>query len=278
MSEAGPVLRPSVEEIASARRRSHRLSIEARATVLEGPVSRFLGAVARREALRQVDLLRLPRPETTAKQQGALSGEDEAHLQALLESFGMSEADASASAQSRALGAGEMRVDTRVEREVIEAARLQVTDVADDVLRAARGAALSRMEQALSEWPRPTHDELARQVMQDVGELGGMRATIARDVAREYTNYVANAGIIAGYRNAGVLTHSWLGIRDGRSRDSHAGGGAQSAHGLTVPVGEPFTFRGLKGSMVRMRHPGDRSLGAGGEETRYCRCVTQPAR
>ena len=101
-----------------------------------------------------------------------------------------------------------------------------------------------------------------------------MREAVARAVARRFTNAVVNKGIVVGYNAAGIQRYAWLAINDERSRESHGGGGIDSADGTETDVGVPFIFTGLKGGTVRGHHPGDLMLPS--EERRWCRCTTMP--
>lgn len=61
-----------------------------------------------------------------------------------------------------------------------------------------------------------------------------------------------------------AVTREWDAAEDGATRDSHMAMDRQKKR-----PGEPFTT----GNNYQMRYPGDRSLGAPGEETINCRCI-----
>lgn len=90
-------------------------------------------------------------------------------------------------------------------------------------------------------------------------------------IARTESIAAMNAGrdegmsqlIESGEVSADAVTGEWSSSGDGRVRDSHA-----SMDGQTQPHGQPF--QSPTGALLM--HPGDSSLGAGGEDVINCRC------
>lgn len=69
-------------------------------------------------------------------------------------------------------------------------------------------------------------------------------------------------------KEAGCKEHEWRArVESLRTRDWHRG-----AHKQRVPYGQPYTVYNRKGEPELLLYPGDRSLGAGPDNTVQCRC------
>ena len=248
----------------AAHRRAHRLNVEARSRIIEPGISAFLARVLRRESRRQLDLLGLP--SAIRKE---LSTAERDQLEGLLASFGFDQAEAVAISTAKGLGA-----ERPVDRPALELDIIRTTAIAVGRMEAELAARVDTalrgvMEQTSQEFPRPSYTEIAQRLMGELGPESDMRPSLARDLARSFSNTVLNRGTFEGFKAARADV-SWLSIVDARRRESHG-----RAHGLVTTPGVPFIFRGLKGGMVEALYPGDPQLP--GEERRYCRCTMRKA-
>jgi hypothetical protein len=82
---------------------------------------------------------------------------------------------------------------------------------------------------------------------------------------------VITANRHGGYQiglEAGCTEHEWRArVESPRTRDWH-----RMAHKQRVPYGEPYTVLNRLGEPEKLLYPGDRSLGAGPDNTIQCRC------
>ena len=69
-------------------------------------------------------------------------------------------------------------------------------------------------------------------------------------------------------KEAGCTEHEWRArVESPRTREWH-----RVAHKQRVPYDSPYTVLNRKGELQQLMYPGDRSLGAGPDQTINCRC------
>jgi HK97 family phage portal protein len=106
----------------------------------------------------------------------------------------------------------------------------------------------------------------------DPGGILGPAGDFARR-ARAIAQTESHTSIMAGSNDmmsrAGVARKQWLSSLDGKVRPSHA-----RANNLIAAMSQPYEFRGMKGKLVRLDHPGDPK--GPPEEVINCRCDSAP--
>lgn len=129
-----------------------------------------------------------------------------------------------------------------------------ITKVSDTTIKGVKEALSKAGEQRLG----------ARDTARLIKKSYPFSSARALTIARTETTAAAEAGsfIVAKSWNVDMTT-SWV-CAFKNSRDSHI-----AADGETVKLGEYFSVGGAK-----MKHPGDRSGGAGGSEVINCNCTT----
>lgn len=258
---------------AAARRRSHRLDLEQRARALQSPIDAWLATVLREESRRQLDLVGIPR---SVAKDADLPDELAKRLQVILEGAAFRIFSDRGAAEAKALGGPTFALSLDDERKLIQGTVVQVLEFKGEMAAKIDTVVRRILARAAAEFPRPSVDDIRRQIMDEVGTEAAMRPVLAKELAQSFTNSVSNQAIVAAYTQVGVQAHEWVSIVDLRSRDSHGGGGLDHADGKQVMVGTPFVWTGLKGSKVSGMYPGDMSLPA--YERRWCRCTTAPVR
>jgi hypothetical protein len=113
------------------------------------------------------------------------------------------------------------------------------------------------------------HGESTQQLANRIRHLDRVFGRVrAERIAR---TEVITANRHGGYQiglEAGCTEHEWRArVESPRTRDWH-----RMAHKQRVPYGEPYTVLNRLGEPEKLLYPGDRSLGAGPDNTIQCRC------
>jgi len=266
---------PTGSEVRDARRRQHRLKVENEARPLSVQIERILRRIAEREASQAIRDLGIVE---VAK----IIPADLEDLRNVLENFGGARLADSTIQMARRLGVDpdelggvrrirqEAEIDLAGQIDVILAefetgTQLEISNIVREII-----------EQAQSEFPRPTQTEIASRIREAAGRVAILSPTRAEDISRRYTTGVENAGIDAAYREAGIVKIEWVSILSISAIGNPPRWWHREMDGETTAVGVPFKVPNPQGGVDLMRYPGDPR--APGEQTRYCRCTTSPVK
>lgn len=127
-----------------------------------------------------------------------------------------------------------------------------------------------------------THQQLIDALVEGLNRGEGTNDLIARIRALDETTFglaraerIARTEVLTANRvgahqiavDAGATEHRWNSRLAHNTRAWH-----REAHGQTRPIHEPFEVANRKGAIERLLFPGDRSLGAGPDNTIQCAC------
>ena len=197
---------------------------------------------------------------------------EERGLAAFLVNFGLKQAENARKVTASALGADPDTTQqvTDLELELLRSKSIKVQGLSATTRARVQFIIQRVQEEALSEFPRPSTTEIARRIRDATKDDLSMSLARAERIARTEASQNENAGIMAGYRQAGISQIEWVTVLDSRTRDEPGGPNHRAMDGERTDVGVAFVMPGG----ARLMHPGDPTGPV--EEIVNCRCTTIP--